>query len=682
VTTQGIINENRKRVKANAAIHDPNTGQGCDSFKRVRLEVEDYPIPVQWIPKVMYKENKVCRDLKKHGSVEKYLRSTFGESEDLAELKEEFCISFSKLRWKYDFEYYAFVCLTIEDGMRAIETPFILNRGQRLLLKELEAQRLGNKPIRIVLLKARQWGGSTLIQLYMLWIQLMHKKMWHSIICAHVKEAAKHIRGMYERALKNYPNTRGENIELQPYQGTVNIKQIPSRGCRITVGSAEAPDSVRSQTAFMIHDSEVALFPATDNNNPEQLISATNSTVKRIPYSMIVYESTAKGTGNFYHQQYLLAKAGQSAFTAIFVPWFMIDIYSEELTVSEEEFVKNMNEYDKMCFEKGATLQNINWYHGKLSELASEVGMMQEYPTDDFEAFQHSGTMAFNKEDVERLRKSCSKPDFVGELIADESPEAAFVKSELREGVLTNIRFEEKRNGMLKIWSKPDFTELVSDRYVIAVDVAVGHTKNADFSVACVIDRYWMMYGGKPEVVAELRGHIDPDILVWKCAQLATYYSDPNLESSLLAVECNTYDTRKSKGFGGDNSEFIFDTISRYYSNLYAREPSTKTKEAAPPKYGFSTNRSTKPMIVHNYNSIIREDGYVERESACIDEARIYEKNESGSFGNVPGTGNHDDRLITRMIGLYLCYKLPFPTIVVNENNINQRTNIVGVSSI
>lgn len=680
-TNKDIKDENRRRIEKNNSIHDPNTGQGCDSFKRIKLSIPDYPIPEQWIPEEMYKESKICRDLKRYGSVHKYIMSKFGDEKDIESIKEAFCISFSKLRWKYDFEYYAYICLTIEDGMNASEIPLILNRGQRMLLKELERQRLSKKPIRIILLKARQWGGSTLIQLYMLWLQLMHKKMWHSIICAHVKEAAKHIRGMYERALKNYPQAGSSIIELQPYQGTTNIKQIRARGCRITVGSAEAPDSVRSQTAFMIHYSEVALFPCTDNNSPEQLIGATSSTVKRVPCSMIVYESTAKGTGNFFHKQYLLAKEGHSAFTTVFVPWYMIDVYSEELTMSQDEFIESMTSYERMLFENGATLENINWYRGKLGELASEVNMMQEYPTDDFEAFQHSGSMAFRKEDVERLRKTCMDPVYVGDLSGDVAAETAFIKPELRSEVLSNVKFEECRNGLLKIWAKPDFREKVSDRYLIVVDVAKGHSRHSDFSVATVIDRYWMMYGGKPEVVAQLRGHIDPDILVWKCAQLSTYYSNPELESSLLVIESNTYETLKNKEFGGDNSEFIFDTIARYYDNLYARENVTKTRESEPPKYGFSTNKSTKPMIVENYKAVIREDGYIERDENCVNEARIYEKKENGSYGNVAGTGNHDDILITRMIGLHLCYKIPLPTVVKSEKSINRKTDIIGISS-
>ena len=36
------------------------------------------------------------------------------------------------------------------------------------------------------------------------------------------------------------------------------------------------------------------------------------------PYTMIAYESTANGTGNFFHKEWLAAKKGQSQFEPFF----------------------------------------------------------------------------------------------------------------------------------------------------------------------------------------------------------------------------------------------------------------------------------------------------------------------------------------------------------------------------
>ena len=105
----------------------------------------------------------------------------------------------------------------------------------------------------------------------------------------------------------------------------------------------------------------------------------------------------------------------------------------------------------------------------------------------------------------------------------------------------------------------PDEVKL-RDRYVVVVDTG-GRSEKADYSVIAVFDRYWMMYGGVPELVAQWRGHIDHDILVWLSAQIATYY-----DNALLVIESNTHETEKNDG---DHGEFIFDTIAEYYPNLY-----------------------------------------------------------------------------------------------------------------
>ena len=88
----------------------------------------------------------------------------------------------------------------------------------------------------------------------------------------------------------------------------------------------------------------------------------------------------------------------------------------------------------------------------------------------------------------------------------------------------------------------PDISQRVANRYLIVVDVG-GRSKGADFSDIFVLDRYWMIYGGVPEVVAEWHGHTDHDLLAWKAAQIARFYSD-----GLLVIESNTMETDNTDG--------------------------------------------------------------------------------------------------------------------------------------
>jgi len=212
---------------------------------------------------------------------------------------------------------------------------------------------------------------------------------------------------------------------------------------------------------------------------------------------------------------------------------------------------------------------------------------------------------------------------------------------------------EKAERDKLKVWEFPDSEIKVSDRYVVVFDPQKGISESADWGVMTVFDRFPMVYGGVPEIVAEWRGRIDKDIAVWIAVQVAKFYNN-----ALLVVESNTYDS----DYKEDDSEFVFDTVAEYYDNLYSRTPADKIKDGIPVKYGFNTNRSTKPMIIGNYVAILREKGYKERNHEALNEARVYEQKKNGSFG--AKLGKHDDILMTRMIGCYICYDLPAPVIL------------------
>jgi len=60
---------------------------------------------------------------------------------------------------------------------------------------------------------------------------------------------------------------------------------------------------------------------------------------------------------------------------------------------------------------------------------------------------------------------------------------------------------------------------------------------------------------------------------------------------------------------------------------------------------------------------IIRDGLYVERDARCLDEYLTYERKKNGAWGAI--LGKHDDLLMTRAIGLYVCfYEMPLPQVV------------------
>lgn len=675
-----ILKENDKR---NADVYqkfDPISGIGSIG-ERVEVRIDGFPLETQCIPVEML-SIPLVKLLIKCGSIIKFLTEEL-EVEYSEEDRLKVIEQFVRLRCRYDFAFWAALYVYIKNKGGGDDVLFRLTRPQRKFVERLEKLRKANKPIRIVLLKARQWGGSTTSQLYMAWLQLIHKVGLNSLIIAHQGAGSDEIKDMFDRMIKAYPismlyklgETYNENeSKLVGVGHSGSIHRVPQRNCKIKIGTAERPDSCRGGDYNLVHLSEVGLWKTTDGKKPEDIVRSACSGILLKPYTMIVYESTANGTGNFFQREYDAAKRGTSQFEAMFVSWFDIEQYSLSFENENEKadfavwLWKNRNngsassaraesgKYLWWLWEQGATLEAINWYVQERAKYNEHAPMASEYPSDDVEAFVHSGERVFDKYKVDEFRASCKPPKYIGDVYAD---------GDSGKDALKNLRFAEDTQGLLWIWDLPeiDDKEIVTNRYLTIVDIG-GRSKKADWSVILVIDRLFMLDGDRPEVVAQWYGHIDMDILAWKAAQIAAFY-----DNSLLVIESNTLETHdKERQVDGDLSHFILNQIKDVYPNLYARKQTEdEIREGLPRKYGFHTNIATKPMIISTLIKVIREHLYTERDERCLDEYVVYEKKQNGAFGAI--IGKHDDLLMTRAIGLHICFfEMPIPTIVMRVN--------------
>ena len=688
-----MLEENRRRNQEIAARYIPYTGEGAPLARR-RVTIPDYDPFVSLLPDTMLHEAHI-RQLIAAGSVATYAKQTGRTTlEALEELET--------LRCRHDFFYWAWRYVRIKPKAGGDDTPFTLNRPQRRLVECFERARLAGRPIRVVVLKARQWGGSTVTQIYMAWLQLMHRKGLNSLIVGHVKTASAEVSSMFDKMAQRYPTrlmecaslydddshqaastdtaplpvfalegeTDAPNIpqkkggKIVGDRNTRLLRYIPLRNCKIKIGSAETPNSARGGDSALVHCTEVAFWRKTDNKTPEDIIRSACAGAPYQPMTMIVYESTANGTGNFFQREYDAARRGESQFEALFVAWWQIEQYALPLTnptafatalwqhrqstaVSSQR--EEPGQYLWRLWEMGATLEAINWYVCERRKYNDHGDMAAEFPSDDIEAFQNSGAHVFDPYRISELRATCRPPrrqcDIAGK---GAKGAAAMLDIKLTDG-----------GGQLWVWAEPEHFDdaRVTDRYMVVVDIG-GRSAKADWSVVCVIDRYWMMDGGKPEVVAQWYGHIDMDLLAWKAAQIARYYDD-----ALLIIESNTLETHDDERWleGGDQSAFILSQIREVYPHLYARQQSAEDiRRRAPLKYGFHTNVKTKPLIISTLIEAVREGLYVERDERCLDELTTYVRRNNGSYGAVDG--KHDDLLMTRAIALHICFhEMPLP---------------------
>lgn len=583
---------------------------------------------------VEMEEEPVVKLLRKYGTMKGVLK-VLGKKADYMELWTEF----EKVRCKHDFEYWCAVDVHILHKQKMQMVPFVLNRPQRTkFLPVLERLRKAGKPINIDLLKARQWGGSTMTEFYINWIQRFWYENFNSAICADVDDQAKNILGMYDKAVE-YMDVRlnnGLSLELKPYMGMDATRIIESRGCCISVGSAQHPDKIRSQNIRAAHLTEVGLWKDTPKRKAADVVQSFFGSVLEEAYTIKILESTAKGVGNFFHKHWLRAndKDDWNGFTPVFVAWFDIDMYQMEVD-DAEAFIGTMNDYEKMLFSLGATLEAINWYRHKLRTMDEPWRMKSEYPSYPEEAFQSTGSNFFSVEHVERARQDCCEPIAICEVTCDE-----------RKGkrALENVRIRKESNGRLKVWEYPDTETKMTDRYLVVVDLGKGVTDRADNSVICVFDRYWCTEAeGQPEVVAEWSGHLDVDLLSWKAAQIALLYGN-----ALLVVESNTAESSTE-----DHFRTVLAEIGEHYDNIYRRSKRDLVKGGVD-RFGFNTNRATKYLVCDYLKSALRDGSFIERSQECINEMRVFERKADGKLGAVDG--NHDDRVMTRAIGCYFLF--------------------------
>lgn len=604
-----ILAENARRTAAMRAPYDPLTGQGSPLPRVEAIDPKGTPCR---IPQTMADDPAILT---------------------VARDRHAWCM----LRFSHDFEFWAATCVRIKDKLSGRDIPFVLNRPQRRVLAVLEGMRVARRPIRLIMLKARQWGGSTLIQMYMAWIQCIHHRNWHSLICAHVKDTASTIRGMYTKMLACYPDEFWPDDsphDFRPFERSVNTRVITGRDCRVTVGSSEGQEAVRGADYAMAHLSEVAFWKDSESMMPEAFIRAVCGGIPGVECSMIAMESTANGVGNFFHSEWLRAREGVSAYRPVFVPWHEIEMYRMPCR-NPRRLLESMDDYERRLWEKGLTLEMIAWYRFKRREFSTHEAMKAEYPTDDVEAFTNSARSVFDPEAVERLREGCREPLATGEVTGREAK---------GPGALRDVHFTPDATGRLKIWELPQSGGERPADYVAAVDVG-GRGASADWSVIAVMR---MRAFERPEVVAQWRGHCDHDLLGWKAAAIARFYN-----GALLVIESNSLETATE-----GPSQYILEELNAVYRRLYVRRSrDAATRDRNETRVGFHTNRATKSVIITGLISMVRDGGYVERSATACNEMATYRQQPSGVYEATPPA--HDDVLMTRAIALYVIASMP-----------------------
>ena len=292
---------------------------------------------------------------------------------------------------------------------------------------QIEALRAFVENDRVICLKARQIGWSTLVAAYAFWATYFWNDRSVVMLSKGEREAAKLLqKSKYGfKFLPAWMKKRGpmpitQTTERLMFDNESGIESLPSGN-----------DPARGESVWLAVLDEMAFLP-----NPDEAWASIEPITD--VGGRVIALSTANGEGNIFHQLWVAAQDRDDPFVPLFFNW-------------------STNGRDQ------------SWYDRKMAQarrLGREWIMWQEYPDNAEEAFIRSGNPVF---DLEKLRVIATTEPEVGRLVS------------LNENIKTP-QFHPHPYGELRVWRLP----VIGGMYVIGADVAEG-LEHGDYSSAHVV---------------------------------------------------------------------------------------------------------------------------------------------------------------------------------------------------
>ena len=489
-----------------------------------------------------------------------------------------------------------------------------LKPAQEKLYNLMKAEHEAGRPVRIVILKARQLGFSTVIEA-LFFQDAATRELVRTLIVAHTADATANLFKMNKlfydklpRALK--PMIRNSNAQEilfeNPTRDVEEKEHRPGLMSSIRCVPAVGENVGRSSTLTNVHASEVAFW-----GNMEDTMDALFQAVPDSPDTAIVVETTPNGFNSF-KKFWDDTVAGKTGFVPVFFPWFEDPEYRKPVPPNTEwtpEEIKLKEAYklddEQLAWRRGCIAANLR---------GDEEKFKQEYPSCPEEAFLMSGNPYFNVETIV-LRMN---------LVKAPMSRGYFIYSDGENLKPENIQWQDDPDGEVFIWESPE----KGVPYVIGSDTAGdGSDRFTAHAINNVTSKQVaeIIYSDKSEV--------------WFTQQL--YCLGMYFNRALVGVEINysTYPERKLEEWG--------------YPNLYIREkPDDVTRELNVKKFGWRTDLRTRPLILANLHTVMRQTPEVITSGTLLREMLTFIRNED--MRPEAAQGAHDDLIIAAAIAHFI----------------------------
>ena len=523
-----------------------------------------------------------------------------------------------------------------------------LNYLQEQVCDAIRWCREGGYPCRVIILKPRQKGSSTVTTGAL--CHMLQRRQANGLI----------IGGEFSQTDNLWKITkRYSDLDKMkwPHPGAriTNDRGVFGNGSELMKETAQDSEAGRSGTFHFVLATEIGRWKDTPARNGAEILTGVLACIPDLPDTVAILESTAQGpSGVFFdrwnaaddweHVRETAPKEWKGRWIRVFAPWYSfedsVDLLSaveaedirRSLTEVEKDLLANYSVRAKDGKTHTVTLGHLSWRRKILEGECDgdETKFDREFPATPQHAFRASARTRFSRDGLEWQRKNIKNPN-LGLLELSDS------------GKLVNWRETSADEAIYHVFEKPRDGYY----YLISADLMTGGSQVGGKDPDChsVIvwrkgyfdrERGWIPPSVAARITPECRWDID--VLVEWSWRLAMYYGKCLFVSE---INCDRGFVELLRGKGN--------------IPLYQREIFNHVNQKRSKAFGWHTSSSTRLQIEETMARGIRtygEDGggvHLNCRS-IVSECETFCVNNKGKAEAL--RGSHDDDVLGAGIGL------------------------------
>lgn len=570
---------------------------------------------------------------------------------------------------------------------------FTLWPSQELILEKVLEIKARNLPQKIIIIKARQLGCSTLIEAMVAWRTMFFANVnalvvsydrshtadvLFPIMCFIYDHMPWWLRPMCAQRKSDeilyFDNPKPEMRMIEPGLNS----RVYVKGANSTTGVGQGIRlSCAHISEFTDYDERLAKG-IIDEDMVNALVEDGNT--------FAILESTAKGANTYSHRLWKrcmeLVGGDEAEWYPLFLPWFFeatrvkpirVDFHVEKPEHQMRERVESewvrcdnldceqfhyryMAKRDRdgdLCptCEKGAlhfytlTNEQLAWYQNRRKNADrdedSAKKLKQEISTTAEEAFQVTGYQMFGQKAQDFANAQVRPPIAEGDFASDgkfHGCNTRLGRKEdgkyrcFQEDCLEDHEWDE---APMKVWEWPR----VDAEYCVGADVSEGLGGKSAYSVG-VCSRISTSGGADFQVATWRSNTMDPIGYAYKLNHLGLFYN-----TALMSVECNRYDVCLGTM-----------RFQLGYPNCY-RWKHLDSMKIMSQKLGWWTNLSSRPRLWQTFKRWLQQELYYVRSHNLAEEMKNFVKDEEDDYSAGGDKEEHDDECIATMISLYTAHE-------------------------